>query len=129
MKAFINGAFVVLNAALLSACCPNGCFVVTGKAFEELAYPTPHLVKWEKSGATPEVRLRASQECGGGNTNNPGFSADTVAQARKPGESRYDAYSRLFRDYQRCLIAKGYKYVGECPDNEVARISPACGAP
>lgn len=129
MKAFPHVAFGALSAVLLSACCPYGCFVVTGKAYEQLANPVPHLEKWEKPGATPEIRLQASQDCGGGNTNNPGFSADTVARAQKPGESRYDAYARLFRDYQRCLIAKGYKYLGECPDNAVARISPACGAP
>lgn len=129
MKTLLKEVFVVLNAGLLSACCPNGCFIVTGEAFEKLAHPVPHLEKWKKPGATPEIRLQASRECGGGNTNNPGFSAETVERARNKGEARHDAYARLFRDYQRCLIAKGYKYVGECPDNEVARISPACGAP
>jgi len=129
MKAISSATFAAISTVLLSACCPNGCFVVTGKAFEQLAYPKPHLEKWSKPGATPEMRLRASQECGGGNTNNPGFSSETVERAKKQGESRYEAYARLFRDYQRCLIVKGYKYTGECPDNEVTRISPACGAP
>lgn len=129
MKALLKKVFVVLNVGLLSACCPNGCFIVTGEAFEKLANPVPHLENWKKPGATPEIRLQASQDCGGGNTNNPGFGDETVERARKQGESSYAAYARLFRDYQRCLIAKGYKYVGECPDNEVARISPACGAP
>ena len=122
-------AIPIASILLVSGCCPVLCFVPHGEAYRRLAYPKPHLEKWEKPGGTPETRLQASKDCGGGSTNNPGFGDETVERARKQGESSYETYARLFRDYQRCLIAKGYKYVGECPDNEVARISPACGAP
>ncbi len=129
MKTIFFQAFAFAIALSLVGCCPNGCFVLTGEAYRQAAYPKPYLDKWEKPGATPEDRLQTSFDCGGGYTTHPGFSESRIAQERLTGESREDTYSRLFHAYERCLIAKGYHYAGECYDDKISRNKPACGAP
>ncbi len=130
MKAVVRALLLLTAAVSLSGCCPNGCFVVSGKAYRDLAFPTPNLFKWKKEGATEEDRYLASEECGGGrDPNSPFFSPSQIEAFRPPGESENQAYSRRFDEYQRCLIKKGYKFTGQCYDNETSRSLPACGAP
>ena len=49
----------------LSGCCPNGCFVLTGEAYRELAYPKPMRDRWIKEGASENDRVRDWEACGG----------------------------------------------------------------
>lgn len=114
----------------ISGCCPVLCFVPHGEAYRELAFPKPYIEKWDKVGATKEDRLHVSEECGGGSSSHaPLFPPSQLKAMRLPGESENDVYSRRFHEFERCMKRQGYKFVGECYDNEISRSSPACGAP
>lgn len=44
--------------------------------------------------------------------------------------AKMNAIQQLFKGgSERCMINKGYRFTGECYDNEISRASPACGAP
>ncbi len=130
MKKFLELSGLVCISSLISGCCPNGCFIVSGEAYEKLAHPIPYLRSWKKQGVGDDEILRASKDCGGGDTpSGPHFSENAINTYRRSDESWREAYVRRFNDFERCLKSKGFKYVGECPDNEIARQSPACGAP
>lgn len=95
-------------------------------------FPTPvkpYLEYWEKPGWTAETRMQSSASCGGGLSDRPGFSEKYIKKFQKSGESDGQAYSRLFKEWERCMIRDGYRYTGKCYDNEISRVSPACGAP
>ncbi len=130
MTKILSVYFTAAVVIMISGCCPNGCFVVTGEAYRRLAFPKPYLEKWEKPGASAEDRFQASEKCGGGRSpNSPYFSNSQIEAIRLPGESQNSAYSRRFNEFERCMKRQGYKFVGECYDNEISRSSPACGAP
>jgi hypothetical protein len=78
---------------------------------------------------TPEKRRQDSADCGGGASDSPGFNEKKVEKARRPGETWLKAYGRLFDDWDRCMLKKGYRFTGKCYDNEVSKAKPACGAP
>lgn len=109
----------------------------------------PYLQRWEKFDATSEVRREDAYECGGGRgiaspgsvcwetptgcpdigDDVPVFSQRKVKTSQHPGEKESETYNRLHRDWQRCMIGKGYHYTGECYDSAISRATPACGAP
>ncbi len=95
-------------------------------AYEELMHPKPYIDKWEKPGASPETLRQDSASCGGGDSNHaPLFIAAEVKAEQRPGEKENFAYSRLHQKWQRCMLAKGYRYTGKC----YSQSSPGCGAP
>ena len=115
--------------ALLSGCCPNGCFVVHGELYQKLAHPKPYIENWEKPGTDPAVRLQDSENCGGGSTDRaPSFGPGFIKDNERVGEDDNATYTRLFRDWQRCMLKKGYRYTGFC-GVEYSKVAPACGAP
>ncbi|WP_250888301.1 hypothetical protein [Ralstonia solanacearum] len=86
----------------------------------------PYLEEWEKPSATPETRRQDSASCGGGDSNHaPLFTATEIKAEQRPGEKENFAYSRLHHNWQRCMLAKGYRYTGKC----YSQSSPGCGAP
>jgi hypothetical protein len=89
----------------------------------------PYLEYWEKPGWTAETRMQSSADCGGGYSDRPGPSQKQIKEAKKNGETEGQTYVRLFKEWERCMVKKGYRYTGECYDNEISRASPACGAP
>ncbi|WP_247313328.1 hypothetical protein [Ralstonia pseudosolanacearum] len=100
------------------------------EAYEKLMHPKPYIEKWERQGATSETRDQDSANCGGGSGSHaPGFSQKRINEEKRPGENENAAYSRLFDNWERCMIKKGYRFTGKCYDNEISRASPACGAP
>lgn len=99
------------------------------EAYQSLMHPKPYLQKWEKPGGTAEARIQSSADCGGGSGDKPGFSRSKIKEAQKNDESEGQTYGRLFDEWERCMVRKGYRYTGECYDNEISRASPACGAP
>lgn len=123
----------LLNIAValsVSGCCPVLCFVPHGETYRKLAFPKPYLEQWQKRGSSAEDRFQASEDCGGGRSpNSPYFSEKQIEAVRAPGESKKSAYAKRFNEFERCLKRKGYTFTGECPDNEITRESPACGAP
>ena len=99
---------------------------VGGKEREDyLKSIKPYIEYWEKDGMTREERARDSIECGG-SSRGPDFSREELDAARRKGENDRVVSSRLFDDWQRCMLEKGYHFTGKCYDNEVGRTSPAC---
>ncbi|MES2025488.1 MAG: hypothetical protein V4448_08030 [Pseudomonadota bacterium] len=114
-------------------------------------FPTPikpNLQNWDKAGITSDTRRDDAFDCGGGKgvvskesacwatskcpdvgDNVPIFSLRKIKETQQAGESEYDATARLRHDWERCMIKKGYRYTGECYENEISKAKPACGAP
>ena len=92
--------------------------------------PPKHTLEyWEKAGMTLENRLADGAQCGGGHTVVTGFSPEMLEAARRPEETTQQARTRLFYDWQRCMLRKGYHSTQPCYDSQISRSSPACGAP
>lgn len=104
----------------LSGCFCWGCFV-------PLSPPPPskpRIENWERAETSAETRLADWQACGGDKTGN--FSRDPKDSIE--GEDILQANKRQSAEHQRCLIRKGYRYIGECW-NDYWKSMPACGAP
>jgi hypothetical protein len=124
----VLSCFVII--APLSACCPNGCFVLSGAAFEALAYPTPLREQWFSLDRSDAERRLDWEGCGG--YKDGGFSPkeELIEQEKRSHEKDIlPAHHRLYLELQRCMKRLGYQYIGKCHDNEISRSLPACGAP
>ncbi len=113
----------------LNGCCPNGCFVLSGEAYQKLAYPPPLVNDWVKDGVTIGERKADWEKCGGSSTGN--FSPhdwQIDAERRTKDEKFIDIHDRIYRNMQRCMLRNGYRFVRKC-DEELALRLPACGAP
>lgn len=109
----------------------SGCIniepALSGKAYEEYVKSIrPYIEYWEKYGVTREDRARDNLTCRAGGVTAGGIYKPEFDKARLPGEKEHETYSRLFDDWQRCMLKKGYRFTGPCYDNEVGRTSPAC---
>ena len=119
-----------MTAFALSACCPNGCFVLSGAAFEALARPSPMRDDWSNSGRSDAERRSDWEKCGGYENGNFIPKIEITQKEQRPEEKDDSAaHSRLYRELQRCMKRLGYQYIGKCHDNEISRSLPACGAP
>lgn len=112
--------FVMLVlASLLFGCLCMGCFVP-----HLPPPPKPHIENWERSVTSAETRLADWQACGGHKSGdfarNPKDSIE--------GEDILQANKRQSAEHQRCLIRKGYRYIGHC-STVYMKSMPACGAP
>jgi len=130
---FVLGASTALTGCTFG---PNGiCGPQTPaaycdkEAYERLVHPKPYLDFFEKQGITVEERRHDSADCGGGNSDSPGFSQSRIKSVQKSEETEQQARSRLHHEWERCMLKKGYRYTGKCYDNEISRASPVCGAP
>ena len=115
---------VLLVFPLASGCSTGFGFVPTN-----LEPAKAILEYWEKPGMTNENRLVDSEQCGGGYTIYTGFSPQTIKAAQRTGETERDTDFRLFHDWERCMLKKGYRSTQQCYDNEISRAMPSCGAP
>ncbi len=114
----------------LAACCPNGCFVLSGAAFQALANPTPMREQWSRSDKSDADRRLDWENCGGYKNGNFSPTQEAVDKERRSEEtSDTPATKRMYLELQRCMLRKGYQYIGICYDNEISRTLPACGAP
>jgi len=123
---------VISMSALLglAACCPNGCFVLTGEAYRALAYPKPMIQSWERENTSADMRKADWELCGGATNGNFGPKSEILIAEKRPEErDSVKAHRRLYLNLERCMLRKGYRYIGICRDNEISRTSPACGAP
>lgn len=97
----------------------------------------PTLDKWEKPGVetTRSQKMQVSKECGSEDdkyNTSPSFYPEKVAAERKPSDKNdFAPRGRLYHEWERCLLKKGYRYIGEkcARNNTTTRASPACGAP
>jgi hypothetical protein len=124
----VLSCFVII--ATLSACCPNGCFVLSGAAFEALARPSPMREDWLKPSHSDAERRSDWNNCGGHENGNFSPKIEIVRKEQRPDEKNASlANDRLYLELQRCMKRLGYQYIGKCHDNEISRSLPACGAP
>lgn len=119
------GFFSVIMLLLTISGCSTGFGFVPTNLEPSKAY----LEYWEKPEVAMETRSRDSTQCGAGPTDRVDFGQIAIQAARRPGETQRETYSRIFDDWQRCMLKKGYHYTGKCFDNEISRALPACGAP
>ena len=113
--------------SFLLAGCLNIEPALSGKARGDyLKSIKPYIEYWEKPGRTTGLRHRDSLACRAGGVTAEGIYRPDFDRARTSRETEHETYDRLFEDWQRCMIAKGYHFTGKCYDNEVGRSSPAC---
>ncbi|AZU59414.1 hypothetical protein ACI2VK_10640 [Ralstonia nicotianae] len=120
-----NSVAAIFCATLLLNGCGIGGFWMNGdpSAGKDLK---PYIEEWEKPSVTSEMRRRDSESCGGGDSNHaPLFTAAEIKAEQRSGEKENAAYSRLHHRWQRCMLGKGYRYMGTC----YSQSSPGCGAP
>jgi len=88
---------------------------LSGRAFDEyMKSIKPYLQYWDKPGMTPEGRRQDSVGCGAGDSDYvPGFGKTKIKAAQRPGETNNETDARLLHDWERCMIAKGYRFTGE----------------
>lgn len=121
----------MLPGLLLLSGCQNclSSWCMGEETYQEIYHPIPYIKRWEKTSMTPEDRLQDSADCGGGASDYSPTLNHRIEREKLPGETPSEAYNRLHKEWQRCMLKKGYIYKGKCYDNEVSRASPACGAP
>lgn len=116
---FVNLFVAIGSAIVLSGCLCIGCFVP-----QLPAPPKPQIEDWKRSATTVESRLADWQACGGDKSGNFSRNPKDTAEA----EDTQQAYKRQSAEHERCLIRKGYRYIGHC-SNDYMKSMPACGAP
>lgn len=90
----------------------------------------PEIEYWIKPGTTAEQRVQNSIDCKGNALGWPIESQANLEAVMLPEEKDTRlARRRLFNNWQRCMLDKGYQYIGECYPNEISRSRPACGGP
>ncbi|MCM8566980.1 hypothetical protein [Thauera linaloolentis] len=128
MKVLLKSASLLSLSLVLSGClygqCLNGPCALERKAY--LKSIRPYIEYWEKSGMTVDSRHRDSVDCRAGGVTAAGIYRPEFDKARLSDEKEHETYNRLFRDWQRCMVAKYYRFTGKCYDNEIGRTSPAC---
>jgi hypothetical protein len=103
--------------SIVSGCLCIGCFVP-----QLPAPPTPQIEDWEKSETSAETRLADWQACGGQESGDVPRNPKNIVE----GEDIQQAYKRQSAQHQRCLINKGYRYIGLC-HTDYWKSMPACG--
>ena len=110
------------------------CLVLGGCAQDRLVKldrtPNLFLKYWEKNSVAPEERSRESIDCGGNYFDGPNFgNRERAAVNRREGETDNMVDRRLSYAWQRCMLSKGYRFTGQCFDNEISKNNPACSTP
>lgn len=132
----MNSRTFLCTPVLLASLASPGCFLgepaLYGKAFEEYQQSIkPYVQYWEKPGVTSQARREDARQCGTAGTDHAMehvvFDKTTLMAARAEGEtSDAGARTRLLYRWERCMLDKGYTFVGQCPDNEISRAKLAC---
>jgi len=94
-------------------------------AYERLQ--KPYVEKWQKLGMTVAQRDQDTLSCGSviAGPGAPSFTRAALQAEEKPGDDLSDdAFTRLHRHWQRCMLKKGYHYTGDCSGKT---STPACG--
>ena len=99
-----------------SGCLCIGCFVPRLPA-----PPKPLVEDWVKPDVSVGQRLNDWKKCGGYKDGD--FSIDP--RKKIEGEDSEQTYRRQHADVQRCLIERGYRYIGHCERG--MKVMPACG--
>lgn len=121
--------FTILLVGLLTVL--TGCsypIILVGPRPEDVP---PRIEFWIKPDTSAEQRVQDSIDCKGNENGDPVFSQVNIQEAMQPEDKdQWAARGRLYDNWERCMLNKGYKYIGKCyPDDSVSRSRPACGAP
>lgn len=117
----MKNSIITFSVALFLA----GCVVGFGAPSEP---GPPRIESWEKPDISAEQRVLDSKDCGGTQLGS-NFNDMQIMAEQQAGEGFLRALARLHDQWERCMLGKGYQYVGVCYPNETSRSSPACGAP
>lgn len=99
------------------------------KALKALLHPPPYLEAWAKPGASSEEKMTDWLACGGSANGQFVPSEEMKKVWRRPEDtSSVPSYHRADYQFQRCLLGKGFVWVGRC-DYSHSKSMPACGAP
>jgi hypothetical protein len=99
------------------------------KALKALLNPPPYSDVWVKPGASSAEKMTDWLACGG-SANGEFIPSEEMKKVwRRPEDtSSVPAYHRADDQFQRCLLGKGFVWVGRC-DYSHSKSMPACGAP
>lgn len=90
----------------------------------------PRIESWIKPDTSAEQRVQDSIDCKGNEKGDPVFSQINIQEAMQPEDKdERDARDRMYDNWERCMLNKGYLYTGQCFSSEFSRSRPACGAP
>ncbi|WP_157381527.1 hypothetical protein [Methylophilus sp. 5] len=115
----VNLSITLGLTCVLSGCLCMGCFVP-----QLPPPPKTQIDDWERSETSSEVRLADWQVCGGQKNGDVPRNPKNAVE----GENIQQAFKRQNAEHQRCLIRKGYHYIGLC-STEYWKTMPACGTP
>ena len=109
--------------------CMNGPCALSREAY--LQSIKPYLQYWEKPGIEIAARRQDSLQCGTARTDHAiehvVFDKAVIDAAMLPGgASEATAYTKVMHRWERCMLAKGYLFTGECSTNAISKAKPAC---
>lgn len=111
MKKPIGQMTFFISLFCTSGCCPNGCFVLTGKAYEELAHPKPPRESWFRAETSDEIRKADWKFCGGADDGDFTPRQESLNAERHMNEkSDIPSYRRLYKRFEKCMSEKGYEH-------------------
>lgn len=85
---------------------------------------------WVKADTSAEQRALDSIDCKGNEKGDPVFSQINIQEAMQPEDKdQRAARDRMYDNWERCMLSKGYRYTGQCFPSEFSQSRPACGAP
>jgi hypothetical protein len=125
-------SFLFLTLSSLASGCALGELSLTGE--ERVRYLQsikPYLQYWEKPGIEIAARRQDSLQCGTARTDHAiehvVFDKAVIDAAMLPGgASEATAYTKVMHRWERCMLAKGYLFTGECSNNAISKAKPAC---
>lgn len=82
----------------------------------------PLVEYWEENVGNAEKRSRDWMECGG--MRDGGYSSPKSGVS---SQEMRDAAGEKYMEIQRCMLRKGYRYIGSC-DGSIRQAYPACKA-
>lgn len=113
---------LVIFAALTLHGCGIGGMWMNGNPFYGREPYVPPRDYWVKKGVVDSSQRSSDWiECGG---DYQGGGKDSFPESEMP---EFLARKNYYKNIQRCMLEKSYKYVGRCHDGNMDY--PACGAP
>lgn len=98
-------------------------------ALKALLYPKPYIDLWKNPGASSDQMMVDWLACGGSPKGRFTPGEKELQKWMTPDDqSTIRAYHRADDQFQRCLLGKGFVWVGRC-DLPHSHTLPACGAP
>jgi hypothetical protein len=95
------------------------------KIAARLSNPPKSVDTWADSTRTDAMRLQDWVDCGGSWAGEDGLVPLPNGQTRTTEQIQAESRATFYK-IQRCMLKKGYTYIGPCYDNKISRPQPAC---